>query len=172
MCVCPAFCCAELPLIEAVKAGDLKRLQLELTAGADLNATDPHGRGSAVSYAASLGREECLQALLEAGADPEVRTEVPFLNISMTPLYAAAAQGHPGCVRLLLQHGAAHDTRSQGDGTPLLGAAMEGHRKCVEALLEGGCDIELATSYGQTPLMSAAQYGRAECLRALVKVMV
>lgn len=100
MCVCPAFCCAELPLIEAVKAGDLKRLQLELTAGADLNATDPHGRGSAVSYAASLGREECLQALLEAGADPEVRTEVPFLNISMTPLYAAAHRATPaacGC---------------------------------------------------------------------------
>lgn len=161
-------CCADLPLHEAVKAGDVQELKRALAAGADVEAMDPHGRGSAVMYAAGLGQEECLQALLEAGASPDVRFEA--FGASMTPL-CIAASGRPGCVRLLLRHSADSHARSEGGGTPLIAAAAGGHLEGLEALIEGGADILEATpEYDQTALHFAALNGHPACVQALIKV--
>lgn len=161
-------CCADLPLHKAVKAGDVQGLKWALAAGADVDAMDPHGRGSAVTYAAGLEQEECLQVLLEAGASPAVRLEA--FGASMTPLFIAA-NGRPGCVRLLLRHGADSHARNEGGGTPLMAAAAGGHLECLDALIEGGADIREATpEYDQTALHLAALNGHPGCVQALIKV--
>lgn len=57
--------------------------------------------GTAVSVAAGEGSPGVLQALLDAGADPNVVS-----SHNMTPMIMAAAAGHAECVSSLLRHNA------------------------------------------------------------------
>jgi ankyrin repeat protein len=66
-----------------------------------LNDLDEEGR-AALHYSAWNGLVATTKALLELGADPNVRSG----DRCSTPLHFAAGMGHLACVRLLLQHGA------------------------------------------------------------------
>ena len=56
-------------------------------------------------FAARCGYDECLDLLLEAGADTDMRGDNQGIQW-ITPLHCAAYFGHIQCVRSLLSHGA------------------------------------------------------------------
>lgn len=58
-------------LIQAVKIGDIKRVQALLVTGADVNASDRDGT-TALMFAALRGYTEIVQILLAQGADIDV----------------------------------------------------------------------------------------------------
>jgi ankyrin repeat protein len=74
-------------------------------------------RGStALFFAAKYGHEDCVRVLLDAGTDPNARVpswDTP--DIGPRPLDGAAANGHAGIVRLLLERGAKSELMTMND---------------------------------------------------------
>lgn len=92
-------------------------------------------------FACHAGSVECLEAILDAGADPNSVGGDP----SFTALYVAAAEGHLDCVKLLLARGTNPAAVMDGGETALTIAAKQGHEGCVRALLEVSQDWRGAT---------------------------
>jgi hypothetical protein len=63
---------ADPPLVEAARAGDVKRLRALLDGGADVNAFG-NGRTTALMAAAEGGNEEAARLLIERKADANLR---------------------------------------------------------------------------------------------------
>merc|ERR1719281_472399 len=91
--------------------------------------------------ASQNGHTECVQALLEKGANANQINE----QNGTFPLLLAAQDGHTECVQTLLEKGANANQINEQDGIfPLLQAAQNGHTECVQALQEnGGCLMPL-----------------------------
>jgi len=56
-------------MFEAARDGDVEALRAHLAQGADVNARDEGDNASALHWAAAAGSLECVQVLVEAGAD-------------------------------------------------------------------------------------------------------
>ena len=129
---------------------------------------DPGAPGSTLSVAAEYRNPLLVQALLEAGADPNVRT-----GRGSTPLHRAAQSGTPEVIGLLVAAGAEVDAQSDLGISPLHSAVIwAGPSSLAEttprvrtgpwllrvaALLEAGADPNLQDAEGDTPLHRAAQ---------------
>jgi ankyrin repeat protein len=79
----------------------------------------------------------------------------------LTPLYFAASHGHTDVVRLLLDHGAAADagTPGEGSGTALTAAVYFGYDASAKLLMERGARHDLTDYDGRTPLHVAIYKG-------------
>src|SRR5262249_30638763 len=120
--------------------------------------------------ASAAGRPDAVDAMLTAGASPDVRDRDGF-----TALSYAAALGRAGIVRVLAAAGADVDARDHYEMTPILLAALVGcdeasgpaegdgadHAGAIRALLEAGADPE-AEIARKTPLGIAMEKGRVE----------
>lgn len=117
-----------VPLIEAVRSGDLNRVRTVLSSAENSAATDSLGR-TALHYAAALGLNEILEALLAA--------DTPPLNVQdpdgFSPLMRAAQNGHLDAARLLLASGA--DTSLENQNGLTAKDLAEG-KSGIEALFE------------------------------------
>ncbi|XP_013378976.1 uncharacterized protein LOC106150616 isoform X2 [Lingula anatina] len=135
------------------KDGDIERLQHLLTAGhIDINE-QAWGWSTLLHCAAGGGRTQCVQLLLQHGADTDIQDK-----LGRTPLHCAADHGYTQCVQLLLQHGA--DTSIQDwffMRTPLHWAASGGHIECVQLLLQHGSDTSIQDKEKKTPRMLAEE---------------
>ena len=107
------------------------------------------------------------QLLLDGGADPECTG-----SDGPTPLMAAAVQGQPEVLRLLLARGAAMDAAEPRTGcTAFHFACATNQPDCAEVLARAGCDVGLKNSVGKTGRELAEAEGHAavvERLRAVV----
>ena len=119
--------------------------------------------------AAFLGIVEILAAVLEM-KEWDVNAED---NVSCTPLIWAAARGHEGVVRILLERGDVNpDLEDQKwSRTPIVWAASEGHIGVVKVFLEREFANPGQTSpvYGQTALYFAARYGHEGIVKMLLE---
>ena len=70
-------------------------------------------------------------------------------------------------MRLLVEKGAAIDTKSSTSRAPLLAAASNGHEAIVRLLVEKGAAIDAKSSSGWTPLFYAASNGHEAVVRLL-----
>jgi ankyrin repeat protein len=103
--------------------------------------------------AAQEGREDCVQVLLEAGADIHA---APFKG--KTALAAAAYYGHTRTMKLLIKHGA--DIHGKNRHRSMIhGPLMNGHADAVKLLIESGVDVNCRLDDNRTPLMVAANGG-------------
>ena len=157
-------------------------------------------RGQAPLHHAVLhGCLECVQALLEAGADPNAgdihdatalhwvadRTRLPEVMNPLlkagadinardfeevTPLHLAAQWGPPENVRVLLGAGADIEALTDDGDTPLLwGVWQEGRPETLRALLEAGANTEAVGDCGCTALYQAAGRDMVDTVRALLE---
>ncbi|KAK3919392.1 Transient receptor potential channel pyrexia [Frankliniella fusca] len=121
----------------------------------------------AVRAGAGAGAADCVQLLLEVGADPDC---VEAGGGGWTPLHIAADRGAVRAVRLLLDAGAALGAATWERGlTPLHVAAEAGWAEVVSLLLERGADPAALTARRQTPLHLAARAQSVDCVETLLR---
>lgn len=124
---------AEAKLIVAAMVGDLRGLEEQLAAGANIDALDGHGHYTALGAAAMQGRVDAVRLLLQRGA-----------NVHRgNPLYYAAGSRNAEVVGLLLAAGAnPNEDVVDGVSRAVLGAGREGDVAVVLLLLKSGASFE------------------------------
>ena len=176
------------PLMYAARQGSLDAARTLISAGANLNLTDPDGT-TALLYAIINGHYDTAAQLLEKGADPNIAdasgTAALYATVDMNTL--GEVFGHPthptsdklsalDLMKLLLDRGAdanaalktptlqrAHTPGepSLNEGsTPLMRAAKNGDSAAIRLLLAHGADPNATQKNHDTPLMFAAGLGR------------
>ena len=152
-------------LLSILKTGGLASLEeRQRVANAIAKAT----RQESLLNAATSGDVSALKAsllLLPTGSSAVNALGGPG---GMTPLMAAAGNGHDECIMLLLRSSAELDAaRSQGL-TALMIAAIKGHSGCVARLLSASASPARTDEDGWSPLMYAARHGQTSCVRELL----
>ena len=134
----------ETPLMAAARTGRVEAVRLLLTKGIDVNATDSLQNQSALMWAAAEGHTEVVNALLEAGAKPN-------LQAAVTKLTARSHADHP-----------------TGGFTALMWAARNGHEDVVKALAKGGADLKAKNGDGASATMIAIANDRLDIANLLL----
>ncbi len=144
-------------LIDAARRGDLSRTIALIDAHPDLiNERGGEGTRTALHVAAIARHEPVVKALVERGADPNIRCE----GDSATPLHFAAENGHAGIIQALIEHGA--DPIGEGDYHELdvIGWATcfgSGQKDIVDYLLAHGAEHNMfsAVAMGETGVIES-----------------
>ncbi|XP_053540094.1 protein TANC1 isoform X2 [Ictalurus punctatus] len=132
--------------IAASSMGHVQVVELLLQHGAELDASDKHGR-SLLMVAASEGHVTTVDFLLSRGA---CMTAVD--KEGLTPLSWACLKGQKSVVELLVEKGAQIDHTDKNGRTPLDLAAFYGDADIVHYLVERGAVIEHMDYSGMRPL--------------------
>jgi ankyrin repeat protein len=124
---------------------------------------------TALHKAASSNHPQVVQTLLQAGANPNIRSYGP----RNAALHNAAAKGYTSVVQVLLNHQGKIktdiDLRNEEGLTALNRAALANHPQVVQMLLEAGADPNVPT-YGprNTALHNAALKGYTSVVQVLL----
>ena len=133
-----------------------------LAAGADANAAVTSGE-TVLMTCARTGSADAVEALLAAGA----RVNAAEFSERQTALMWAAAQRHPAVVRLLIEHGANVQARSNVRRL-VISRRLQSELKYGELGRSYGTDAEETDVGGFTPLLFAARHGDIESARLLL----
>ncbi|KAE8745493.1 hypothetical protein FOCC_FOCC007873, partial [Frankliniella occidentalis] len=164
-----------VPLAVPLGAGTPLDNGVPMTPVAVSRATTPCGDGEPrdsecplhCAVRAGAGAADCVQLLLEVGADPCC---VEPDGGGWTPLHIAADRGAVRTVRLLLDAGAALAATTWERGlSPLHVAAEAGWSEVVSLLLDRGADPAALTLRRQTPLHLAARAQSVDCVETLLR---
>ncbi len=148
------------PLLQAVAAADLQRVEQLVDAGAAVNTLTEQGTPLAKAVAEGQGR--IAWYLLSRGAAPDYTG-----TDGVTPLMLAAAQGDRPMVRLLLSAGAEVNARDANGQTPVMLAARAGHLAVMRVLLSAGANVNVAQG-GRSLLMQVVASGDLLTTEALL----
>lgn len=107
--------------------------------------------------------EKCLDALLEAGLDINMRSED-----GDTLLIRAVRNGDAEDIAILLKRGADVNARDRYGNTPLHEAVECGDAALVRLLLEAGADTTARNETGLTPAEMAMEFSYGSVLRVLL----
>lgn len=137
-----------------------------LAAGLDASHCSEADSSTLLHLAASLGAKKCLQALLEAGADPDAEDD--FENTPLSECIRAYTYPESQtCARMLIEAGA--DVNHANDGIPLLcEATARGREEHLRLLLEAGADVNQRDWVGRSALHHAASSDNAAAIRMLL----
>ena len=154
----------DLPLIDAVRAGDVERARVLIVDNVDVNTSDGDGT-TALHWAALHDDLDTAKALIGAGARVEAAN-----RFDATPLALAAENGSAAFIELLLDAGADPDAATPEGETALMAVARTGRTDALQLLLDRGADPNRAEVWrGQTALMWASaenNFAAAETLLA------
>ncbi len=146
----------------AVHRDDLDLAQLLIRAGAHVGATNDYG-ATPLSLACTNGNAVVVERLLEAGADPEARTE------GETALMTAVRTGSVDAVKVLIAHGAdMNATEPESGQTMLMTAAAEAHPALVQLLIARGADVNVRSVVGFSPFTFAVRAGDLASVKLLM----
>ncbi|CAG8906285.1 unnamed protein product [Penicillium salamii] len=122
---------------------------------------------SPISIAASRGCVSTVACLLSMGS-----VEINGMGIIDPPICQAAAHGHHGVVRLLVQQGTRlniNESTIASHDTALCLAARRGDLEMVQTLLlHNQIDVNLRNEYFEDPLMLAVKDGHSSIVNALL----
>ena len=134
-----------------------------ISAGALVHFKSVGGEVTALDIAAMKGSAECVEALLDAGADPQSKSANGYTSLSW-----AAANGHSIVVQVILNTGAAFETPDTDGKTPLILAAQLGYEDVVKRLLAAGATLNCVDSKG----LSALHYAVFEKQEGVVQLLL
>ena len=152
---------------EAVTDGDLAFVQKMLKEGMDPNQVI-FGETVLVK-ALRYHREDVVELLLKAGADPNKKSE------GYPPLMRGVGSGR--LTKMMLDAGAEVEARGKGEGPVLAIAAAEGDKESVAHLLAAGAKVDARCKLTRPPrnevkkctaLFGAALFGDVEIVRMLL----
>lgn len=147
-------------LVELLDKAPFAKTLIEIS-----NSDDPKSKkvGEKTIYTATLrGHYDALKVLLQAGANPNVKTTLG------TPIYAAAKSGNLDILRLLIKQGATFKGL-KGGFSPVYVACIEGRLQVLRYLVSMGADI---FGFDNPPLVfTACAAGQLEVLRYLMEEM-
>lgn len=150
-------------LTDAATDGNLKQVQQLITSGVDVNAIASCNR-TALSLAIQGGHIPVIQALLDAGADPNLPDETDNGLAGNSPLMEAAstffATNRGDMVRLLIQRGADINQQDADGRTALMLALGYSDIDVIETLIKAGVDLDIQDNEGNTALMMA-EFGKS-----------
>lgn len=149
--------------IRQKERADLVRMLIKR--GAKVNHLDRNAM-TALHKSVIHDRPECVQALMEAKADPNV------IYLGDTPLSIAARHNRLRICQILLKY---HDTnvnhRNDQGGTSLhfACAAIADSPECVELLLSNGARVNVVDVRRNSPAMVATFFGKSNILSTLIR---
>lgn len=154
---------ADVPLVNAVKAGTVADVRALIEQGGDVNAAEVDGT-TPLHWASHGPDVEMVRLLLAAGAGVNVGN-----RYGVRPLSLAAINGNAPMIAALLDAGANPNTTLMEGETVLMTAARSGSVEAVELLLDAGADVTVQETWrGQTALMWAAAEGHVAMIPTLV----
>jgi ankyrin repeat protein len=174
-------------LHSAAANGEIERVKLFISEGADVNVKNSEGL-TPLHYAAFKGHKDIVELLLAHGADVNVgganynrtalefamqsnHTEIVQLLISkgadISPLHFAIYIKDEAKAKSLIEGGADVNKRTRF-GTPLHIAASVGLKDIAELLIEKGADVNAKPNWDWTPLHSAAEEGHKDIVELLI----
>ena len=154
-----------LPLIDAVRSGNVGSVRALLKQRVDVNAATADGT-TALHWAVQANANEVAQLLIAAGAKANAAN-----RYGVTPLTLAATNGNAVLTEALLKAGA-NPNLTVGEGeTILMTAARAGSVDTIKALVARGADVNAAEQWqGQTALVYAAIENHADAVRVLAEL--
>ncbi|XP_029935907.1 BRCA1-associated RING domain protein 1 isoform X2 [Myripristis murdjan] len=105
-----------------------------------------HRGETPLHLAAIKGDVEAAKALLDEGADPNLKD-----NAGWTPLHEACNLGHLAVVEVLVLRGALLNTPGYENDSPLHDAVMNGHVAVAKLLLQHGASQHVLNQFGKRP---------------------
>ena len=151
-------------VVDAARAQDGETLRALVSAGADVNETQPDG-ASALHWATHWEDLETAEYLIAAGADVNAAND-----LGVTAILMAAANGQGELVETLLAAGADANASLTSGETALMAASRAGSVAAVESLLARGADVDAREqTRGQTALMWAVANRHPEVTRVLLE---
>ncbi len=156
------------PLIDAIDAGNSKKVRAFLEAGANPNLRTDRSQ-TPLHFAAARGDVISAKLLLRYGANTNVQStsgDTPLHSAVRAAFYGSGSD-RPDMVRLLLKNGADPNLRDDAGETPLHRACH--HPKIAKVLVENGADIGVKANGGWTPLHFATWGGKPELVDFLLK---
>ncbi|XP_049642946.1 ankyrin repeat domain-containing protein 27 [Suncus etruscus] len=142
----------QTPLHVAALCGQATLIDLLVSRGAVVNATDYHG-ATPLHLACRKGHQSVTLLLLHYKAGPEMPD-----NNGNTPLHLACTYGHEDCVKALVYYDVQScrlDICNEKGDTPLHIAARWGYHGIIETLLQNGASTEIQNRLKETPLTCA-----------------
>jgi ankyrin repeat protein len=150
-------------LADRIQAGDRKAALAMITAGADVNQTQPDG-STPLHWAAYRVDKELVNALLRKGARARVVN-----RYGASPLAESVKVANAELVGMLLEAGADANVANEDGQTPLMLAARTGNVAVADLLVRQGASVNDRERYReQTAVMWAAAQGHADMVSFLV----
>ncbi len=151
-------------MVEAASAGDFKKVDAQIQAGADVNAIGKD-RITPLIWQVYLRNVSGTEKLLQVGAKPNYRDEKDHLSA----LYIAADAKRADLLAVLLRYKG--DPNLMGPNSePLLDTAITAmSRECVNVLLKSGANVNIVNSNGASPAESAVALGQFDLVILLLE---
>lgn len=164
---------------DAVKQGDLEKVQAMVAAGQNLEAKDEASLGqTALGWAAFIGYEDMVDYLLAQGADVHATDRGDVYNALKSAVLGKNTAIVKKIYAILKDETDLNDQTVESDGETLLMVAASNNRlETVEYLLSLGADPNLVTtqtntsaaSYNQSALSYACVRGHEEMQKLLIE---
>lgn len=149
-------------LFEAIQEDNLGAVELLIEKDSDLHRCETAQGSSPLLVATNIGNPEIVKALLDAGADPEIKG-----IFGQTPLIRAVIENRRDVLALLLEYGVLLDRRDEHGNTALMYAVEDGQCDLVSSLVFAGAEVTLKNGAGMTLLQLAQSSDNSEVTRLL-----
>jgi type 1 glutamine amidotransferase len=149
---------------EAIARNDLEDIRRHLEADPGLLNKPGRGNLTPLHQAIMRKREDAVELLLEAGADPNIVTPG-----KESALHLAIDRGLKRSAGLILESGIDFSIRNKGGWTALHLAGAKNRNEIMKMMIEAGADVNLRSELGGSPLHEAAVGGDAELIHMLLE---
>ena len=153
-----------------VAAGKGELNILRTLANCNINAKTSSGRYTALHFACQEGHYQCVDYLIERGADvnsQNIYDQTP-LHLASAPQFNVSMEHLEKCCEILIQAHAMKESENFAKQTPLHVAAHHGRTPLLKLLLDMGSNIDAADCIGDTALHLAVSHGQIACVQALL----